>query len=280
MRLIPLQKKDEVSYWAAKYIVDTLKRFTPTPEKPFFVLGLPTGSTPIETYKWLVKFYQQGEISFKNVVTFNMDEYYGLTPDHPQSYAYFMHQHLFDHIDIPAENINLLDGTKEDYIAECQRYEDKIKAVGGIDLFLGGVGNDGHIAFNEPGSSLSSRTRIKRLTEDTRIANSRFFNSIDEVPKFSLTVGIGTLLDARRIMILATGEAKAPAIAQAVEGPISHQWTITALQMHPHAMIVCDRPACQELKLKTYDYFRDVELISEDQEYNFNRDLSKFAEYL
>lgn len=259
MRLIPFCKKDQAYYWAAKFIADQINKFQPTPEKNNFILGLPTGSTPINVYKWLIRFYQAGEISFKNVVTFNMDEYLGLPPTHPQSYSYFMYENLFNHIDIPRENINLLDGTNPDWQAECKAYEEKIKAYGGIDLFLGGVGNDGHIAFNEPGSSLMSRTRIKKLTEDTREANSRFFNTIDEVPKFALTIGVGTLLDAKCLIILAIGSSKSLAVQQGVEGSISSQWTITSLQTHNNAILVTDRAACQDLKLKTYDYFNSIE---------------------
>lgn len=275
MRLVPLYTKQQVSYWAAKYIVDTINKFAPTAERPF-VLGLPTGGTPIETYKHLINFYREGKVSFKHVVTFNMDEYIGLAPEHPQSYSYFMHHHLFDHIDIPPENINLLDGLTKDVKLTCQRYEEKIKSYGGVDLFLGGVGEDGHIAFNEPGSSLQSRTRIKTLNEHTRQANSRFFDSIDEVPKYAVTVGVGTLLEAKRILILATGANKAAAVKHAVEGSVTHTWTVTALQLHPHGMIIADEPACGDLMVKTLNYYREMEQISPD--YNFERDLTVFAE--
>ncbi|MGL5628171.1 MAG: glucosamine-6-phosphate deaminase, partial [Plesiomonas shigelloides] len=157
-------------------------------------------------------------------------------------------------------NINLLDGNAADVHAECRRYEEKIKSYGKINLFMGGVGNDGHIAFNEPASSLASRTRIKTLTEDTRIANSRFFNGdMTQVPKYSLTVGVGTLLDSEEIMILVTGHAKALALQAAVEGCVNHLWTISALQLHPKSMIVCDEPSTMELKVKTVKYFRELE---------------------
>ncbi|MFC6276550.1 glucosamine-6-phosphate deaminase [Psittacicella hinzii] len=279
MRLIPLIHEDQVAHWSAKYIVDMINKFNPSADRPF-VLGLPTGGTPVQTYKYLIEYYRQGKVSFKHVLTFNMDEYLGLAPDHPQSYSYFMHENLFNHIDIPAENINLLDGLTTDINATCQAYEDKIKSYGGIDLFLGGVGVDGHIAFNEPGSSLSSRTRLKTLTQQTRIANSRFFTNLDEVPKYALTVGVATLLDSKRIMILATGINKAQAIKQAVEGSVNHLWTISALQMHKHAMIVCDENACNELTLKTFKYFREIEHIDPQQEYDFTKDLTVFAECL
>ena len=167
---------------------------------------------------------------------------------------------FFNHIDIQEENINLLNGNTDDHDAECKRYEDKIKSYGKINLFMGGVGNDGHIAFNEPASSLSSRTRIKTLTEDTRIANSRFFDGdINQVPKYALTIGVGTLLDAEEVMILVTGHNKAQALEAAVEGCVNHLWTVSALQLHPKAVIVCDEPAQQELKVKTVKYFSELE---------------------
>lgn len=259
MRLVPLDSADQVSRWAARYIVDKINAFQPTADKPF-VLGLPTGSTPQKTYKELIKLYQAGEVSFKNVVTFNMDEYVGLPADHPESYHTFMHENFFNHIDIPAENINLLDGMADDVDAECERYEAKMKSYGKVHLFMGGVGVDGHIAFNEPASSLSSRTRIKTLTEDTIIANSRFFNhDVNQVPKFALTVGVGTLLDAEEVLILVTGHNKALALQACVEGPINHLWTISALQLHRRAVVVCDEPATQELKVKTVKYFKQLE---------------------
>lgn len=259
MRLIPLDCADQVSRWAARYIVDKINAFAPTADKPF-VLGLPTGGTPQKTYQELIRLYQAGEVSFRYVVTFNMDEYVGLPPEHPQSYHTFMYENLFKHIDIPNENINLLNGMAEDINAECERYEAKIRSYGKIHLFMGGVGVDGHIAFNEPASSLSSRTRIKTLTEDTLIANSRFFNNdISQVPKFALTVGVGTLLDAEEVLLLVTGHNKALALQAGVEGPVNHLWTISALQLHQRAIIVCDEPATQELKVKTVKYFKQLE---------------------
>ncbi|MCG7495768.1 glucosamine-6-phosphate deaminase [Vibrio sp. Of7-15] len=259
MRLIPLNKANEVGLWSARHIVNRINEFKPTADRPF-VLGLPTGGTPLNTYKRLIELYKAGEVSFKHVVTFNMDEYIGIPSDHPESYRTFMHENFFNHIDIPAENINLLDGNTVDHAAECQRYEDKIKSYGKINLFMGGVGNDGHIAFNEPASSLSSRTRIKTLTEDTRIANSRFFDGdMNQVPKYALTIGVGTLLDSEEIMILITGHNKALALEAAVEGSVNHLWTVSALQLHPKSVIVCDEPATQELKVKTVKYFQELE---------------------
>lgn len=260
MRLVPLDNAEQVSCWAARYIADKINAFQPTAEKPF-VLGLPTGGTPQKTYQELIKLYQEGEVSFKNVVTFNMDEYVGLPKEHPESYHTFMHENFFNHVDIQPQNINLLNGMADDVNAECERYEAKIRSYGKIHLFMGGVGVDGHIAFNEPASSLSSRTRIKTLTEDTLIANSRFFdNDVNQVPKFALTVGVGTLLDAEEVLLLVTGHNKALALQAGVEGPVNHLWTISALQLHRRAVIVCDEPATQELKVKTVKYFKQLEL--------------------
>lgn len=259
MRLVPLDCAEQVSRWAARYIVDKINAFQPTAEKPF-VLGLPTGGTPLQTYKELIKLYKAGEVSFKHVVTFNMDEYVGLPPEHKESYHYFMFHNFFNHIDIPLENVNILNGMAEDVDAECERYEAKIRSYGKIHLFIGGVGVDGHIAFNEPASSLSSRTRIKTLTEDTLITNSRFFdNDVNKVPKFALTVGVGTFMDAEEVLILVTGYNKALALQACVEGAVNHLWTISALQLHRRAVVVCDEPATQELKVKTVKYFKQLE---------------------
>lgn len=259
MRVIPLKQAKSVGVWAARYIVTKINEFAPTALRPF-VLGLPTGGTPLATYRELIALYKAGEVSFKHVVTFNMDEYVGIDPSHPQSYHSFMHNNFFSHIDIQLNNINLLNSLATDLIAECQRYEDKIISYGKIDLFMGGIGEDGHIAFNEPGSSLASRTRIKTLTPHTRFANSRFFNDdINQVPKLSLTIGVGTLLDAKEILILVTGHNKALAVQAAIEGCVNHLWTVSALQLHPKAMIVCDEGATMELKVKTLKYFTDLE---------------------
>lgn len=262
MRLIPLTTAADVGKWAARHIVEKINAFKPSAERPF-ILGLPTGSSPLEAYKSLVAMHQAGLVSFKHVVTFNMDEYVGLPTNHPESYHTFMHQNFFNHVDIPRENINLLNGNAEDTTAECRRYEEKIKSYGKIHLFMGGVGNDGHIAFNEPASSLASRTRIKTLTEETRIANSRFFGGdVSLVPKFALTVGVGTLLDAEEVMILVTGRNKALALQAAVEGNVNHMWTISCLQLHAKAIMVCDEPSTMELKVKTVKYFRELETES------------------
>jgi len=236
-----------------------INRYNPTADKPF-VLGLPTGSSPIGTYKKIVALHKQGKISFKNVITFNMDEYIGIPEDHPQSYHYFMYHNLFDHIDIPKENINILNGNAKDLYEECQRYEAKIKEVGGINIFLGGIGPDGHIAFNEPGSSLTSRTRIKTLTHDTIKANARFFdNDISKVPTTALTVGVGTIMDSHRVMIVVNGHSKAGALQKGVEEGVNHMYTISTLQLHSKVIIICDEDASMELKVGTVKYFKDVE---------------------
>ena len=259
MRLIIEPNYDLMSQWAANYVVERINAANPTKEKPF-VLGLPTGSSPIGMYRALVKAYQEGKVSFKNVLTFNMDEYVGLPESHPESYHSFMFTNLFNHIDCPKENIHILNGNAPDLAAECAHYEQMIEEAGGIDLFLGGFGPDGHIAFNEPGSSLTSRTRQKTLTTDTIIANSRFFdNDINLVPKTALTVGVGTVMAAKEVMILVNGHAKCRALQAAVEGSVNHMWTISALQMHQHGIIVADDAACEELKVGTYRYFKDIE---------------------
>ena len=259
MRLIIEPNYDEVSRWAANYVAAQINAANPTPEKPF-VLGCPTGSSPLGLYRNLIKLNKEGKVSFKNVVTFNMDEYCGIPQNHEQSYYTFMWTNFFNQIDILPENVNILNGNAEDPIAECARYEAKIKSYGGIDLFMGGVGPDGHIAFNEPGSSLVSKTRMKTLTQDTIIANSRFFNNdVNQVPKTALTVGVGTVMAAKSVLLIVNGYNKARALRHGVEGAVSQQWTISALQMHEKAIIVCDEDACAELKVGTYRYFRDIE---------------------
>lgn len=259
MRVIIQSNADRVGEWTAAYIAKKINEFAPKPEKPF-VLGLPTGSTPIPTYKHLAKLNKAKKVTFKNVVTFNMDEYVGLPREHPESYWSFMYNNLFNHIDIKKENVNILNGNAKDLDAECEAYEEKIRGLGGVRLFLGGVGPDGHIAFNEPGSSLASRTRVKTLTTDTRIANGRFFgNDPDKVPRTALTVGVGTVLDSYRVVILVTGHNKARALHEVVENGVNHMWTVSALQLHPRGMIVCDEASTAELKVGTANYFKDIE---------------------
>lgn len=259
MRVIIEPNYLAISTWTANYVAQRINEAQPTAEKPF-VLGLPTGSSPLGMYKALIELCQAGKVSFKHVITFNMDEYVGLPKEHLESYHSFMWNNFFHHIDIDPKNIHILNGNAANLAIECAQYEAAIEAVGGIDLFLGGIGPDGHIAFNEPGSSLASRTRVKTLTTDTVIANSRFFdNDVNQVPKTALTVGVGTVLAAREVLIICNGHSKARALYHAVEGSINQMWTISALQMHPHAIIVCDEAACAEIKVGTYNYFKDIE---------------------
>lgn len=259
MRLIIQDNHELTSKWVANYIARKIILSAPTYEKPF-VLGLPTGSSPLGTYRELIQLVKSGVVSFRHVVTFNMDEYVGIPKDHPQSYHTFMWTNFFSHIDILPENAHILNGNASDIKAECQAYEDQIKAVGGIDLFLGGIGPDGHLAFNEPGSSLASRTRDKELNYDTKVANSRFFeNDISKVPNSSLTVGIATVMDSKEVLIIVNGYNKARALQHAVEEGVNHMWTISALQLHPRGMIVCDESATYELKVGTYKHFKDIE---------------------
>lgn len=248
---------NDVGTWAARYVIKRINTFAPSADRPF-VLGLPTGSTPIGMYQKLVALHQAGEVSFRHVVTFNMDEYVDLPEDHPESYHSYMAEHLFNHIDIPKEQVHILDGNAADLREECDRYEAAIRSFGGIELFVGGIGEDGHIAFNEPGSSLESRTRANPLTYATRLANSRFFgDAIEQVPTAALTVGVGTIMDAREVMILVKGYHKALAVAHAIEAGVNHMWTVSALQLHPRAIIICDEDATLELKVKTVKYFME-----------------------
>lgn len=256
MRLVITQK--DVGEWAANFVAWRMQSIGPGPERPF-VLGLPTGGTPKGMYRTLIEKYRQGALSFRHTVTFNMDEYVGLPEDHPESYHSYMFHSFFNHIDIPREQIHIPDGNAPDLAAECAAYEEAIRRAGGIDLFVGGVGEDGHLAFNEPGSSLRSRTREKELTPSTLNANARFFGGQPgKVPRSALTVGIGTIMDAKEVLILVSGAAKANALHAAVEGGVSHMWPVSVLQMHPKTIIVADEEAVQELKVKTVRYFQGL----------------------
>jgi glucosamine-6-phosphate deaminase len=259
MRVLIQPDYASVTKWAANYVAASILKFNPAENKKF-VLGLPTGSSPLGMYKELIDMNRKGIVSFKHVVTFNMDEYIGLPKEHPESYYSFMWKNFFNHIDIPAGQVNILNGNAPDLQKECDEYEERIKKAGGINLFVGGIGPDGHIAFNEPGSSLTSRTRIKSLTADTIIANSRFFdNDISKVPVTALTVGVGTVMDAQEVLILASGYNKARALQQVIEGGVSQMWTLSALQLHPKGIIVCDDVATYELKVSTVRYFQFIE---------------------
>ena len=264
MRVIIEPDYETASKWAANYVAKRISEFGPSSSKPF-VLGLPTGSSPLGVYKELIQLNKAGTVSFENVVTFNMDEYVNLAEDHPESYHSFMWNNFFSHVDVQGDNVNILDGNAKDLEAECARYEAKMKQFGGVDLFVGGIGPDGHIAFNEPSSSLSSRTRVKTLTYDTIVANSRFFDDdINKVPKTALTVGVGTVMDAGEVLVIVNGHNKARALAHAIEGGVNHMWTISALQMHPKGIIICDDEATVELKVGTVQYFKDIESANLD----------------
>ncbi|KAK2031074.1 glucosamine-6-phosphate isomerase [Colletotrichum zoysiae] len=261
MRLIIRPDSRSASAHVAHYILDRIRTFDPTPEKPF-VLGLPTGSSPIQIYEILVSEHKAGRISFENVITFNMDEYVGLPQTHPESYHSFMFRHFFSQVNVKPENVHILDGNAPDLDSECAAYEEKIKAAGGIDLFLGGVGPDGHIAFNEPGSSLASRTRVKTLAMDTIRANARFFGGdLSKVPQMALTVGVQTVMEAREVVIIVNGASKSIALQKAIEGGVNHMWTLSCLQLHPYSMIVADEDATLELQVKTVKYFKSIEKV-------------------
>ncbi|KAI1429787.1 glucosamine-6-phosphate deaminase [Xylaria sp. FL1777] len=265
MRLIIRDDAETASSYVANYIIDRIRHFNPTPSHPF-VLGLPTGSSPLGVYRILVEKYKAGLISFENVVTFNMDEYVGIPRDHPESYHSFMWKNFFSHVNVNPNNVHILNGNAPNLEAECVEYENKIKRAGGIDLFLGGIGEDGHIAFNEPGSSLASRTRVKTLAYDTILANSRFFNNdVDQVPKMALTVGVQTVLEAREVVIIILGARKSLALQKCIEQGVNHMWTLSSLQLHPHPMIVCDEDATLELQVKTVKYFKSIEKVAREQ---------------
>jgi glucosamine-6-phosphate deaminase len=244
--VVIVEDYDEMSQKAAEVVLDELKR------KPDFVLGLATGSTPLGLYENLINAYRDGEADFSRVTTFNLDEYVGLAPDHEQSYRYFMDTNLFNHINIPAENTHVPDGLARDIGAFCEKYEKMIADAGGIDLQVLGIGRDGHLGFNEPGTSLGSSTHLVALTEETVEDNSRFFDSEDDVPKFAITMGIQTILDAGKCLMIASGKNKADAVKAAVEGPVTSMCTASALQLHPDAVVVLDEAAASGLERASY----------------------------
>jgi glucosamine-6-phosphate deaminase len=249
MEVIIQRDYDEMSKLAAQIVVEVLNA------KPNAVLGMATGSTPLGLYQELVRLYKAEQIDFSRVTTFNLDEYVGLPVNHPQSYHHFMREHFFQHVNIPPHNINIPSGTTSNYPAFCQWYEHRIAECGGIDLQVLGIGTDGHIAFNEPGSSLSSRTRLKTLSKQTIDDNARFFERREDVPIYAITMGVGTILDARKLVLVASGKAKAKAIAQAVEGPITSMVTASAIQLHRDAIVIVDQEAAGELAMRDYYEF-------------------------
>src|SRR4051812_32051272 len=246
MEVFVYKQYEEMSKAAAQEVADVLNA------KPNAVLGMATGSTPLGVYQELVKMHQRGEIDFSHVTTFNLDEYVGLPITHAQSYHRFMHENFFRHINIPAQNIHIPSGTTTNYRAFCDWYEKRIEECGGIDLQILGIGSDGHIAFNEPGSSLSSRTRLKTLAKQTIDDNARFFDAREDVPIYAITMGVGTILEARECILLASGANKVDAIAAAVEGPVTSMITASALQMHPSTRVYVDEPAASKLKMREY----------------------------
>lgn len=235
---------EAMSKEAAAIVADRIRR------KPNLVLGLATGSTPLGLYKELIRMHKEEGLSFAKVTTFNLDEYVGLPRTHNQSYYYFMWENLFKHVDIDPRYIHVPDGMASDVEAHCEWYDNEIKKWGGIDLQILGIGANGHIAFNEPGSSLGSRTRIKTLTEQTIKDNARFFKSMDEVPRLAITMGIGTIMEAKEVILLANKASKADAIKAAVEGPITHMVPASIIQMHRKAYVIVDKEAASKLTHK------------------------------
>ena len=226
-------------------------------ENPNAILGLATGSTPLTSYRELIRLHREEGLDFSQITTFNLDEYLGLPPSHKQSYRYFMDEHLFNHINIKPENTHVPNGLSKDVPATCQAYEEAIQKAGGIDLQVLGIGGDGHIGFNEPTSSFASRTRIKTLTQETISDNARFFEGHEEqVPRHCITMGLGTIMDARMNLLLAFGTGKAQAIAATVEGPVSAMTPASLLQHHPQAKVFLDEDAASQLQLA--DYYRWV----------------------
>ncbi len=243
---------EEMSVISARIIAREIKR------KHDLVLGLATGDTPIGTYQELVKIFQSEGLDFSKVTAFNLDEYLGLPPLHKNSYNHFMWDTLFKHINITPSNVFVPQGHTEDPEEFCSWYEAQIKRAGGIDLQILGIGGDGHIAFNEPGSSFASRTRVKALYEQTIIDNSRFFDKREDVPRFAITMGIGTILEARKILLIANGKKKADVVAQFIEGPVTSQITASALQLHSYVNVVLDQDAASGLKrTEYYNWVRD-----------------------
>jgi glucosamine-6-phosphate deaminase len=231
---------------AADVIADALNA------KPNAVLGMATGSSPLGLYKELVRMHREEGLDFSQVTTFNLDEYVGLPVTHEQSYHYFMHENFFKHVNIPKQNIYIPSGTTRNYRAFCQWYEERIEECGGIDIQILGIGSDGHIAFNEPTSSLNSRTRLKTLARQTIEDNARFFDTIEDVPIYAITMGVGTILEARKLVLVANGEHKAEAVAKMIEGPVTHMVTASALQLHHTARVFLDEAAASKLEMREY----------------------------
>jgi len=246
MEVIIKSNYDEICQEAARIILEEWQK------KRNLALGLATGATPLGVYKKIIELHQKGEIDFTEVVTFSLDEYLGLEKDHSQSFAFYMEENLFKHINIRKDNTFRLEGRPSDIETHCREYEKKIKKWGGIDVQILGIGRNGHIGFNEPGSSLSSRTRVKTLVEETVKDNARFFKSEEEVPRFCLTMGIGTVMEAKMIILLASGKNKSDAIFKSVEGPVTASIPASVLQLHPRVKILVDEEAGSLLSRRDY----------------------------
>lgn len=251
MRVIVESSPEQVARVAATFVAALVRK------KPTCVLGLATGSTPLGLYRELIRLHREEGLDFSRVTSFNLDEYVGLAPSHPQSYRYFMQHNFFQHVNIDQRNTHVPDGRALDFEAHAEQYERRIKDEGGIDLQVLGIGSDGHIAFNEPGSSLGSRTRLKTLTSETVRDNARFFSDPAEVPRLAVTMGVGTILESRRCLLLACGRHKAEAIRATIEGPVTAQVTASALQLHRDVIAVVDEDAASSLYRR--EYYREVE---------------------
>lgn len=246
MEVVVMPSYEAMSKAAANIVADVLN------QKPNAVLGMATGSTPLGIYQELVRMHREEGLDFAQVTTFNLDEYVGLRPNHPQSYHHFMQENFFQYVNIAPTNIYIPSGTTSNYRSFCDWYEHRIAECGGIDVQILGIGSDGHIAFNEPGSSLSSRTRLKTLAQPTIDDNARFFERREDVPTYAITMGVGTILEARTLVLLARGENKATACAAMVEGPVTSMTTASALQLHPDARVFLDESAASQLKMREY----------------------------
>ena len=246
MEVVVCKSYEELSRRAALAVADVLNT------KPNAVLGMATGSSPLGLYQELVRMHEKESLDFSRVTTFNLDEYVGLPVTHDQSFHYFMHENFFKKVNIPKSNIHIPSGTTSNYRAFCQWYEERINECGGIDVQILGIGSDGHIAFNEPTSSLASRTRLKTLAQQTIDDNARFFDKAEDVPIYAITMGVGTILEARKLVLVANGENKADAVAKAVEGPVASMVTASALQLHPDVSIFVDEAAASQLQMRDY----------------------------
>lgn len=252
MEVIISRTYEEMSKEAARAVADVLNT------KPNAVLGMATGSTPLGLYRELVRLHREEGLDFSQVTTFNLDEYVGLARNHEQSYHRFMHENFFKHVNVPPQNIYIPSGTTNNYQSFCEWFERRIEECGGIDLQILGVGSDGHIAFNEPGSSLTSRTRLKTLAKQTIDDNARFFEKSEDVPIYAITMGVGTILESRQLLLLANGANKADAVAKAIEGPVTSMITASAIQLHPLTLVYLDDEAAGKLAMRDYyNWVRD-----------------------